>query len=132
MRSETLFLIIDFVLTIWDKISKWWLKKLERVNKSDFKINIHFSPVFRDLYWSTFIFLENEIYFSSVDGIQVNSPFTFESCLINKCKSYPWRLWNMTGRSQHKKTGVQPFLFLPLLLSFSSLFLFSLSLFFSS
>ena len=108
--SEKWDIIFNYWFVFW-KSDGWrfqtrlandvWRNLKESINRIS-RLIFTFSPVFRDLYWSTFIFLENEIFFSSVDGIQVNSPFTFESCLINKCKSYPWRLWNMTGRSQHK------------------------------
>ena len=55
--------------------------------------------VFPSLFWysSTFTFFEKEIYFSSVEGIHVKSPFILDNCLINKWASYPWRLWNITG-----------------------------------
>ena len=44
-------------------------------------------PIFLEKYSPTLIFLENEIYFSSVEGIHDKSPETLESCFIKICQS---------------------------------------------
>ena len=44
-------------------------------------------PSFLEKYSPTFIFLENEIYFYSVEGIHDKSPETFESCFMKRCES---------------------------------------------
>ena len=63
-----------------------WRNLKESINRSS-KFKFTFFHVFLDTYSSTLIFFENEIYFSSVVGIQVSSPSTFDNCLINRCVS---------------------------------------------
>ena len=44
-------------------------------------------PFFLEKYSPTLIFLENEIYFSSVEGIHDKSPETLASCFMKRCES---------------------------------------------
>ena len=58
-----------------------WRNLNESINRISKFIGKVF-PVSLSLYSPTLIFFEKEIYFSSVDGIQFNSPSKQASCLI--------------------------------------------------
>ena len=44
-------------------------------------------PFFMEKFSPTLIFLENETYFSSVEGMQDKSPETLASCFMKRCES---------------------------------------------
>lgn len=54
-------------------------------------------PVFVSFYLSITISLENEMYFSSLFGIQLIFPSLIPTFFTNKWASYPDRLWKITG-----------------------------------